>query len=732
MNEHFEDNIYRKRLIEVVSASDGNHDVGKITEAFDYAYTAHAGQKRASGEEYILHPVEVAVTLCNMGLDTESIIGALLHDVAEDTEFTLDDIRKKFGASVAALVDGVTKLGKIPHTSKEEEQIENLRKMFLATAKDARVIIIKLADRLHNMRTLEYVDDEKRLRKSLETMEVYAPIAHRLGMQRIKIELEDLCLQYLDPIGYAEIENNMKEKEESRKNFLNDMIAMIGDHFKETADFKFHIDGRVKHVYSIYRKMFRQNKTIEEIYDLFAVRIIVDSIAECYGALGIIHDMFKPIPGRFKDYISMPKPNLYQSLHTTVIGHDGIPFEVQIRTWDMHRTAEYGIAAHWKYKNNVNSKDNNEEKLNWVRKLIEMQTSVTDNEDFMQSFKIDFFSDEVFVFTPKGDLVNLPAGATAIDFAYAIHSAVGNKMVGAKVNGKIVTLDYQPQNGDIMEVITSNGAKGPSRDWIKIAKTSEARSKIKAWFKREKRDENILKGREELEKELVENGIVTTQKERDDLLSQISTRIGFTGADDLYAALGYGGISINKILPHFKQEFAKEEKPSDEEIIANLKPEHEKKSKNSDSAIIVEGIDNCLIKFAKCCNPLPGEQLIGYITKGYGVSIHRADCKNVLASLERGDENDRWIHVSWNDTSKPADFPATIQVIGDRKPGLLADISVLLANMKVSMTMVNARENDYESIIDITVSVHGTEHLISIIKKLEAVKGVRRIERKAK
>ncbi len=723
---------YKKRLLDVIKNSDGNYDVEKISQAYDYADNAHQGQKRASGEEYILHPVEVAIILCNIGLDTDSIVGALLHDVVEDTPHTADEIKKLFGQEVALLVDGVTKLGKIPYTSKEEEQIENLRKMFLATARDARVIIIKLADRLHNMRTLEYVDDEKRRRKSHETMEVYAPLAHRLGMQRIKIELEDLALKYLDPIGYAEIENSMKEKEESRQNFLRDMIFRIKQHFGETVGFKFHIDGRVKHVYSIYRKMFRQNKTIEEIYDLYAVRIIVDSIAECYGVLGVIHDMFKPIPGRFKDYISMPKPNLYQSLHTTVIGGDGIPFEVQIRTWDMHRTAEYGIAAHWKYKSNVSGKENNDEKLTWVRKLLEMQTEGTDNEDFMQSFKIDFFADEVFVFTPKGDLVNLPAGATAIDFAYAIHSAVGNKMVGAKVNGKIVTLDYQPQNGDIMEVITSNSAKGPSRDWLKIAKTSEARSKIKAWYKREMREENIQKGKEELERALEENGIVTTQKDRDDLLAGISSRIGFTGHDDLYAAIGYGGIALSKIIPHFKQEFVKVEKPTDEEILATIKPETEQPKKNKDSAIIVEGIDNCLIKFARCCNPLPGEPLIGYITKGYGVSVHRADCKNVLASLAKGDENDRWIHVTWNTQGQSNDFPASLQIACHQRNGLLADISTLLSNMKVSIRSLNARESDYDAFIDITVDVRSTDHLYTIIKKLETISGVRGVERRVR
>ncbi len=721
---------YRKRLLEALELSDNSYDTDKILQAYDFANKAHEGQKRASGEGYILHPVEVAIILCNIGLDTDSIVGALLHDVVEDTEHTIDEIKKLFGQSVAVIVDGVTKLGKIPYTSKEEEQIENLRKMFLATARDARVIIIKLADRLHNMRTLEYVDEEKRRRKSLETMEVYAPLAHRLGMQRIKIELDDLSLQYLDPIGYAEIEKSMQEKQESRQNFLPDMIRKIKRHFAETVSFKFHIDGRVKHVYSIYRKMFRQNKTIDEIYDLYAVRIIVDSIAECYGALGIIHDMFKPIPGRFKDYISMPKPNLYQSLHTTVIGSDGIPFEVQIRTWDMHRTAEYGIAAHWKYKDNVSGKDSGDEKLNWVRQILEMQTA--DNEDFMQSFKIDFFADEVFVFTPKGDLVNLPAGATAIDFAYAIHSAVGNKMVGAKVNGKIVTLDYQPQNGDIMEVITSNSAKGPSRDWLKIAKTSEARSKIKAWYKREMREENIQKGKEELERELIENGITTTQKDRDDLLSDISSSIGFTGHDDLYAAIGYGGIAVSKILPRFKQAFVKVEKPTDEEVIASVKPENETRKKNTDSAIIVEGIDNCLIKFAKCCNPLPGEALIGYVTKGYGVSVHRADCKNVLASLERGDENDRWIHVSWNTQGKSNDFPASLQIMGSQRNGLLADISTLLTNMKVSIRSLNARESDYNAFIDVTVDVRNADHLDTIIKKLEGISGVRAVERRVR
>jgi len=720
---------YLEKLKEAIEKSGQTYDMEKITKAYELSKSAHIGQKRESGEDFVSHPVEVALILINLGLDTDSIIAAILHDTIEDTGLTYEDIKKEFGAEVAELVNGVTKLGRIPYTSKEEEQVENLRKMFLATAKDARVILIKISDRLHNMRTLEFMPEEKRRHKALETMEVYAPLAHRLGMQRIKIELEDISLRYLDPIGYKEIEDSLKQKESERSKFLENTINVIKKHFDDNG-YKVNISGRIKNVYSIYRKMYRQNKTIDEIYDLYAVRLIVDTVNECYNALGIIHDIYKPIPGRFKDYISTPKPNMYQSLHTTVIGKEGIPFEVQIRTWEMHRTAELGIAAHWKYKSNITKSDGSEKKLEWVRKLLEMQSSSDDPDDFMRAFKIDFFADEIFVFTPKGDLVNLPAGATIIDFAYAIHSEVGNKMIGCKVNGKMQPLDYQPKNGDIVEIITTNSGKGPNRDWLNLAKTAEAKNKIKTWFKRERREENIEKGMEELERELKENGMVIPPKQREEMLQQIAKRIGIASVEDLYAAIGYGGIAITRIMPRLREEYLKINKQSDEEILAAIKgKEVNRHRRKSSSAVIVEGIDNCLIKYAKCCNPLPGDDIIGFITRGYGVSIHRRDCYNVENSINKEEEKDRWIRCHWANT-KSTTFKASLQLTCVQKYGLLADISTILASMKVFIHTVNAREGEgHQTDIYITIDVYDTDHLNNIISKLSAVNGVLKVRR---
>ncbi|MDP4151919.1 MAG: bifunctional (p)ppGpp synthetase/guanosine-3',5'-bis(diphosphate) 3'-pyrophosphohydrolase [Bacillota bacterium] len=721
---------YYDKLKNAVIQSGQSYDIEKITKAYNIAESVHEGQKRSSGEDYISHPVEAAIILITLGLDTDSVCAGLLHDTVEDTELTIDDVKKEFGPDIAELVNGVTKLGRIPYTSKEEEQVENLRKMFLATAKDARVIIIKLSDRLHNMRTLQFVSEDKRRQKALETMEVYAPLAHRLGMQRLKIELEDLALRFLDPIGYAEIEEGLKIKENERKAFLENTMDRIKQHFEEMGS-SVQISGRIKHVYSIYRKMYRQNKTIDEIYDLYAVRLIVETITECYNALGIIHDMYKPIPGRFKDYISMPKPNMYQSLHTTVIGKEGIPFELQIRTWDMHRTAEFGIAAHWKYKNNIQKQDGSEGKLEWVRKLLEMQTASVDPDDFMRAFKIDFFADEIFVFTPKGDLVNLPAGATVIDFAYAIHSEVGNKMVGCKVNGKMMPLEYQPKNGDIVEIITTNAGKGPNRDWLSFAKTAEAKSKIKTWFKRERREENIEKGTEDFERELKASGITIAQKQRDEILLQIAKRVGITGVEELFATIGYGGIALTRIMPRFRDEYQKllSVKKTDEQILANLNTEKETRQNRKDaSAVIVEGIDNCLIKYAKCCNPLPGDPIVGFITKGYGVSIHRTDCSNAVNGMQN-EESDRWLKCHWAN-SKNTSFKASLQLSCVQRYGLLADISTTLATMKVFIHAVNAKEGSgsYTDIF-LTIDVADTDHLDHIISKLLAISGVLNIKR---
>ncbi|MBC8536766.1 RelA/SpoT family protein [Feifania hominis] len=717
-------------LLEKLNDSDYPYDVGVITRAYELAERAHEGQKRVAGEPYITHPISVAEILVDMGMDTDCVAAALLHDVVEDTDITLADVRKQFGANIAGLVDGVTKLGKIPYTSKEEEQVENLRKMFLAMARDIRVIIIKLADRLHNMRTLSSMPPQKQRDKALETMEVFAPLAHRLGMQRVKIELEDISLRYLDPIGYAEIEGDLTAKKAESLDFLGTCMQKIRELLAREKIEDFQVDGRVKSIYSIYRKMYSQNKTIDEIYDLYAIRVIVGTINECYNVLGLIHDLYKPIPGRFKDYISTPKPNMYQSLHTTVIGREGIPFEVQIRTWEMHQTAEYGIAAHWKYKDGVEKKSGFDNKVEWVRHLLEIQGTAADPEDFMRTFKIDLFSDEVFVFTPNGDLINLPSGATVIDFAYAIHSAVGNKMIGAKVNGKMVQLDYQVENGEIVEIITSNSGKGPSRDWLKIAKTSEAKNKIKQWFKKEKREENIERGREELDAALKKQNI-TLPADRDELLASIARRVGITGVEELYASIGYGGITVNRILPRIREECNRNIKPSADEILASIPESARPQPTKSTSDVIVEGIDNCLIKYARCCNPLPGDDIIGYITKGYGISVHRTDCVNVRSSLKAGTENDRWLRVYWN-TNKAASFQASLQILASKRYGLLADITTVLANLKVQIHALNARETqDGFSVIHVTVDVRDVEHLRSVVHKLEAVESVVKIKRSA-
>lgn len=716
-------------FLKEVEQSGRHYDVTEITRAYELAEKAHEGQMRLSGESYVTHPLEVARLLVELGLDSDCIAAALLHDTIEDTPVAYEDLKKFFNSTVADLVDGVSKLGKIPYTSKEEEQVENLRKMFLATAKDIRVIIIKLADRLHNARTFASLPEEKQLSKALETMEVYAPLAHRLGMQRWKIELEDIALRYLDPVGYREIEEAMVSRQNERESFLENVIARIQERFDETY-MKVYIKGRVKHIYSIYRKMYGQNKTIDEIYDLYAIRIIVDNMNECYNVLGIIHDMFKPIPGRFKDYISTPKPNLYQSLHTTVIGKEGVPFEVQIRTWDMHQTAEYGIAAHWKYKAGVEKKDALDGKLQWVNELLEIQSNAADPEEFMRPFKIDFFSDEVFVFTPKGDLINLPAGATAIDFAYAIHSAVGNRMMGAKVNGKMVPIDYQVQNGEIVEVITGGVSKGPSRDWLKIARTSEAKNKIKQWFKRERREENLATGKEEVARELAREHISLTEAECEEILSGVARRVGITGTEELYACIGYGGIALSRIMPRIKEEYNKIKKPiPKEDEFESMVFEKKSHKKKSGKGVIVEGVENCLIKYARCCNPLPGDDIIGYITKGYGISVHRTDCVNVVSSLARGDENDRWLRVSWSGNAGQS-FAASLSIMAEKRVGLLADVTVALANMRASIHAINAREvQGGKLMISLVLDANDVEHINSVIAKLRTIDGVLDIKR---
>lgn len=724
--ENYDDG-FEKLLNEINEAGFSTDEIDVITRAYTLARDAHKDQRRRSGEPYIMHPVAVARILAGMNMDSASICAALLHDVVEDTEYTYDDIKKQFGEEVANLVDGVTKLGEITqNASKEEQQSENVRKMFLAMSKDIRVIIIKLSDRVHNMRTLEYMNEEKRRYKSRETLEIYAPLAHRLGIRRFKEELEDLAIRFLDPVAYKEIETTLKTQVESQQAFIDKIKAEISDRVTKDVP-NAHLSARIKSVHGIYRKTYMQGRTIDEIYDIYALRIIVDSIYECYFCLGIIHDMYNPLPGRFKDYISTPKPNMYQSLHTTVIGKDGIPFEVQIRTWEMHQSAEYGIAAHWKYKLGIGGKDKFEERLAWIRQMIENQKESDDVEEIVNAIKTDFSSEEVFAFTPKGQVISLPIGSTIVDFAYAIHSAVGSKMIGAKVDGRITTIDHQIKNGEIVEILTSSQPKGPSRDWLKLAKTSSARSKIKSWFKKEKREENIIEGKNEVEREFRKNNIHFTDTELNDFLQKIAEKQKFDSIDDLYAAIGYGGISLSKILPRVKEEYTrlmKEKQPQKPVEVVS-----EKKLTKSPEGVIVEGIDNCLIKFSKCCNPLPGDEIIGFITRGHGVSIHTRNCTNVPKDVHNCEEPERWINAFW-DSKKQSSYRVSLHITCIDRMGMLADVTGQLANMHVMIYTINTKDSkDGRFDIAITIVVNGQEHMKNVIDKLKRVKGVLAVER---
>ncbi|MDM8239056.1 bifunctional (p)ppGpp synthetase/guanosine-3',5'-bis(diphosphate) 3'-pyrophosphohydrolase [Pseudoflavonifractor phocaeensis] len=731
-------------LEDKVSAYTPNLDTQRLFAAFTYADAEHHGQLRKSGEPYIIHPLAVADIVADLGLDVDSVIAALLHDCIEDTDATHDEIAKKFGAPVAALVEGVTKLTRVQYVSKEEEQMENLRKMLMAMAQDIRVILIKICDRLHNMRTMEYQSPKKQREKSLETMEIYAPLAHRLGMQKLKWELEDLSLRYLDPVGYKEIEDEMAKRSAAHEEFLASIQLRIQQRLEQEG-IRCKVYGRVKHTYSIYRKMFTQNKTLDEIFDLYAFRVIVDDIPECYNVLGCIHDMFKPVLGRFKDYIGTPKPNMYQSLHTTVIGREGIPFEVQIRTWQMHQTAEYGIAAHWKYKQGMaNKKLGSEQDFEWVRKLLESQQD-TDAEEFVRTLKVDMFADEVFVFTPNGDVKSLPAGATPIDFAYNIHSAVGNGMVGAKVNGRMVPYDTPLKNGDIVEVITSKNAKGPSRDWLKIAKSNEARNKIRQWFKRERREENIATGRALFEAELKHMKIPMTAITAEDVLPHILHKVRFGTLDELYASIGYGGTTAVKSVARIKDELARLGRLQAEKAAAAAKTTAESvivpgstaqtptsgqvKPKHSDSGIIVEGLGNCLVKFAKCCTPVPGDPVIGFITRGYGVSVHRADCPNAAPEKRKPEEADRWVKVSWVESSLP-NYKTALELSSKDRDGLTLDVAMALSAAKVKVNALTARSlPDGHASINIVVEVKDKEELATVINKLNNIQGVYHVAR---
>ncbi len=731
MGENTSVELMYDELREQVAESFTPKEAEIIDKAFEIANRHHNGQKRSSGEPYIIHPVAVAKIVFDYGMDYQSVAAAMLHDTVEDTALTLEEVKKEFGAEIAALVDGLTKLGKVPLDikDKEEQQAENVRKMLLAMSEDIRVIIIKLADRLHNVRTLNFVAPQKRRDKALETLEIYAPIAHRLGIRAIKEELEDKAISYLDPIGYKEIEDSLAKQGKSHKEFLETIKKQIGERVHEVMPDAV-LEGRIKSVHGIYRKMYMQNKNFDEIYDVYAVRIIVNTTIECYDCLGIIHDMFTAIPGRFKDYISTPKPNMYQSLHTTVLGKAGIPFEVQIRTRDMHHTAEFGIAAHWKYKLGLNGTQKFEERLSWIRQLLETQQETDDVKDIVTTIKSDLVPEEVYVFTPKGDVINLPSGATVIDFAYAIHSAVGTKMVGAKVGGRIVPLDYKVQTGEIVEVLTSSQpGKGPSRDWLNIVKTSSAKSKIRAWFKKERRDENIVEGRSEFEKEIKRNKMRFTEEEYENLVTSLAERQRCQSVDDFYAAIGYGGIPISRVIPFVRDEYHRISTAKQPEKIKVV--DQNKATKHSvGEGVSVEGIDNCLVKLSRCCAPIPGDEIIGFITRGHGVSVHKRDCPNVPADISACEEPERWVSARWLTGDSLKDFKASLCLKCETRVALMADVATLLADMRVMINAINTRQDkEGHDFVYLTITVKSTDFLNIVISKLKNIKGVLSVSR---
>lgn len=717
-------------LLSIIHASERDYNLDVIRRAYQLAESSHRDQKRLSGSPYISHPVAVACILVELGMDSESVAAGLLHDVVEDTPISLDQIKKDFGDEIAGLTDGVTKLGRIPYSSREIQQAENLRKMLIAMSEDIRVIIVKLADRLHNMRTIEFMPPQKQRDKALENMEVYAPIAHRLGIRAVKEELEDLSLRILDQTAYQEIESGLELRSGERKKFIELTKKKIYERVSTMIP-NVYLEGRVKSINGIYRKMFVQGKTMDEIYDIYAVRVIVDTVNDCYNVLGIVHDMFRPIPNRFKDYISTPKPNLYQSLHTTVIGTEGIPFEVQIRTWEMHHTAEYGIAAHWKYKLGLSAKgqDQFEKRLSWIRQMLDNEKDSEDATDLVRMIKSDLVPEEVFVFTPRGDVISLPAGATVIDFAYAIHSAVGNRMIGAKVDKRIVPIDYRVKTGEIVEVLTSKEAHGPSRDWLKIVQTSEARNKIRTWFKRERRDENITEGKSELDRELKRNNIVLPEEELVAALEKIGPRHNCHSIEDVYAAIGYGGIQIWKILPKLRDKAQKIRQASMPAVPPPEKQQQQQPVNRTSAGIIVEGMDNCLIKLSRCCNPLPGDEIIGFITRGFGVSIHKRSCTNVPRDLTEAAEPERWVRVHWAGEVKE-EFKSTLEITAEDRSGLLVDITQQLFNMHLFIHSLNSRElKDGKAMIAATITINGLDQLKNIIGRLSNIKGVLTVRR---
>lgn len=721
-----------EQLADKIKASEKAYDLNKIEQAYEVAEKAHEGQLRTSGDPYITHPLAVASILLDYCMDTDTICAALLHDVVEDTPVSLDELRKKFGDDVALLVDGVTKIGLVPLNSKEEQHAENIRKILMAMSKDIRVIIIKLADRLHNMRTLGARPPQKQRKTSLETMNFYAPIAHRLGMSDVKEEMEDIAIHYLDPYGCKEVEEQIALHKEERDAFIDSIKKRIRERITDIKPEPI-IEGRVKSIYSIYKKVYVKNKRFDEIYDIYAVRVIVQSVIECYNVLGVIHDMFRPIPYRFKDYIATPKPNRYQSLHTTVIGREGIPFEVQIRTVEMHNTAQYGVAAHWKYKAGISGNVSGEKRFDWIRQLLERQQEADDVEAITDAIKTDLAPDEVFAFTPKGDVIALPVGATVIDFAYSIHTQVGNKMTGAKVGGRMVSFDYEVKTGDIVEILTSGSPNyGPNRNWLEIAKTTEAKSKIRSWFKKECRDENIVRGKEELEHEFKRNNIAIEPE----LLQSTAQRQRLGSVDDLYAAIGYGGVSLSKIIQRIKEEQLRNHKEQQAvQTAAAADPQEniaETNRRSRQKGIIIEGVDNCLVKFAQCCNPLPGDPIIGFVTRGFGVSIHKQDCINVINNMDNPDNKDRWIKASWAGVDDST-YRATIDVVAEDRITIFADITTAIATNHIPLQELNAHhlKNGNMSLM-VTVEIAGMEQLSNVMGRLQKIPGVISVERTGK
>lgn len=718
-----------EHIINQIQAYQPDAPLNLVKNAYEIARNAHQGQLRVSGEEYIHHPLGVAKILADFQIDAKTISAALLHDVVEDTAITIEEIEKQFGKEIAMMVDGVTKLSRIEYKSKEEQQLENYRKMFLAMAKDIRVVMIKLADRLHNMRTLKYMTEAKQQRIAQETLEIFAPLAHRLGMSSIKWELEDLAFRFLEPEKYYELVEKVKQKRKERERIINEAIRILVERLK-AVEIRAEIQGRPKHFYSIYKKMRKGNKDLSEIYDLSAIRIIVDTVKDCYGALGVVHTLWKPVPMRFKDYIAMPKSNGYQSLHTTVIGTEGQPLEIQIRTEEMHRISEYGIAAHWRYKEGKGADKDFDQKLSWLRQLLEWQQDLRDPREFIETLKLDVFADEVFVFTPKGDVIDLPAGSVPIDFAYRIHTAVGHRCVGARINGKIVPLEYKLTNGDIVEIITTKQGNGPSRDWLNIVGASDTRNKIRQWFKKEKREENIAKGRELIERECKKLGYDWRELTKGDRLSEIAKKFNIANEDDLFAALGYGGVTLHgimaKLIEIHKREVRAATPPDLSHLLAELKPKHTK-SKSS-HGILVEGESGLMVRLARCCNPVPGDAIIGYITRGRGVSVHRADCTNVLNHPE---EYERMIKVDW-DINTDNVYKVTVEVTCADRPGMLSEIMMVASESKTNISSVNARTHKNKTAtITLSLDISNLNQLELIMTKIRRVKDVYSVHRSA-